>query len=75
LGELKQATIAARICPYRRLGEQAAHRVGGGRGESVAVGVDADHPVDGAGQRGHRCSSFLLVGWSYRPEGHRAAHL
>jgi hypothetical protein len=62
LGEVEQATIPARIGPYRGLGKQAAHRVDGGGGEGVSVGVDADHAVDRAGQPGHRHGSFLLVG-------------
>jgi hypothetical protein len=36
-GEVEQATIAGRIHPHRRLGEQP-HHIGGGRGEGVAVG-------------------------------------
>jgi hypothetical protein len=60
-GEVEQATVAGRICPYRGLGDQATHRVGGGS-ERVPVGVDADHAVDGAGQPAHPRSSFLLVG-------------
>jgi hypothetical protein len=38
LGEVQKATVAGRIRPYRGLGKQAAHRVGGGRGKGVAVG-------------------------------------
>jgi hypothetical protein len=78
LGEVQKATVAGRIRPYRGLGKQAAHRVGGGRGKGVAVGVDADHAVNGAGQPAHRHGSslwFSVVGWSCRPGGHRAALL
>jgi hypothetical protein len=62
LGKVEQATVAGRVCAHRRLGKQAAHHVGGGRGEGVAVGVDADHPINGSGQPSHSSGSFLLVG-------------
>jgi hypothetical protein len=75
LSEVKQATVASRLCPDRRLGKQAAHHVAGERGEGVAVGVDADHAVDGPGQPAHRYGSSLSLAWSCRPEGHHAAHL
>ena len=74
-GEVEQATIAGRIRAHRRLGEQTPDRVGGGRGEGVAVGVDADHPVDGAGQPAHRKGFSLSLAWSCRTGGHRAALL
>ena len=41
----------------------------------VAVGVDANHAVDGAGQPAHRHGSSLSLAWSCRPGGHRAALL
>jgi hypothetical protein len=75
VGEVEQATIAGRICPYRGLGEQAAYRIGGSRGQGVTVGVDTDHPVDSAGQPAHRHGSSLSLAWSCRPGGHRAALL
>jgi hypothetical protein len=75
LGEVQQATITGRVGPNRGLGEQAADRVGGGGGEGVAVGIDADHAVDGAGQPAHRKGSSLSLAWSCRPGGHRAALL
>jgi hypothetical protein len=48
LGERQQVMIASRVCPYRRLGKHATYRIGGGSGEGVTVGIDPDHPIDGA---------------------------
>jgi hypothetical protein len=73
-GEVEQPTVTGRIGTDRGLGEQAAHRVGDGGGQGVAVGVDADHPVDDAAQPAHRNGSSV-VAWSCRPGGHRAALL
>jgi hypothetical protein len=73
-GEVEQAMVAGRISAHRRLGEQAAYWVSGG-GEGVAVGVDADHAVDGAGQPAHRKGPFQSLAWSCRPGGHCAALL
>jgi hypothetical protein len=61
-GELEQLTVAGRVCHHRRLGDQATHHVGYSSREGVAVGVDADHSVDDAGQPGHRSGSSLS--WS-----------
>jgi hypothetical protein len=43
-GEVQQATMVGRIGAHRRLCEQPAHHIGGGRGERVAVGVYPDYP-------------------------------
>jgi hypothetical protein len=71
-GELEQATIAGRVRADRGLGPQAADRVGGGGGQGVAVGVDADHAVDDAGQPGHRHGSSLSWPGRVGPGDHAA---
>jgi hypothetical protein len=74
-GEGQQLLVAGRVGAHRGLGEHATNRVGDGGGEAVAVGVDTDHPINGAGQPSHPSGSFLLVAWSCRPGGRRAALL
>jgi hypothetical protein len=69
LGEGQQATIASRVGPNRGLGERAAYRVSGGGGEGVAVGVDADHPINGAGQSSKRllpARGLIVSAWRHR---------
>jgi hypothetical protein len=58
-GKVEQLTVAGPIRADRCLGEQATNRVGGGSGEGVAVGVDANHAVDDGGQPGHHSDSSL----------------
>jgi hypothetical protein len=74
-GEVEQTTVTGRVRTDRRLGKQTAHRIGGGGSKRVAVSVDADNAVDGAGQRGHRNDSFLFVGLIVSAWRHRAALL
>jgi hypothetical protein len=71
LAEGKQTLVAGEVGRSRDLRQRPANRIGGCGGQSVAVGVHPDHPIDGVGQPGHRGSPLsdtrlVVSAWSHR---------
>jgi hypothetical protein len=69
-GEVEQATITGRVRADRRLGKQAAYRVGGG-GQGVAVGSTPITPSMAPANLLIAMTPLCRGPGSYRPRGHR----
>jgi hypothetical protein len=77
LGEAEQPLVAGRVGADRGPGQHATEAGDGGRGQGVAVGVDADDAVDRLCQHGHAVVLLMSDGRGRRRPGrsHRAAQL
>jgi hypothetical protein len=78
VGEVQQPPIARSIGAGGDLGQHATQAGDGGRGQGVAVGVDADDAVDLFCQHGHRGGPpgvGAAVSWCRPGRSHRAAEL
>jgi hypothetical protein len=57
IGEAEQGLVAGRVGAHGDLTQDAADRAEHGGGQTVTVGVDADHAIDELCQHGHGMSS------------------
>jgi hypothetical protein len=57
VGEAEQGLVAGRVGAHGGLAQDAADRAERGGGQTVAVGVNADHAIDELCQHGHGVSS------------------